>query len=124
MTKKGKAGRDEGVKSLISRFALTMNALLWRADSKADAVSRFSAFSFCTVGMQSAHSFDLDTCKCGASESNTSSPKQPPSVFFPLPASLSAPGKLNLPSCQRSIWGRPLPKWAKGTLLSLLSFPL
>lgn len=65
-----------------------MNVRLWRADSKADAASRFSAFSLRTVGVQSAHSFDLETCKRVASHSNTSSPKQPPSLFF-LPSSFS-----------------------------------
>lgn len=60
-----------------------MNACLWTADSKADAASRFSALSLCTVGVQSAHSFDLETCKCVASYTSTSSLKQPSSFFIP-----------------------------------------
>lgn len=43
-----------------------------------------------------------------------------PLFFPPLRVSLSALWKLNLPSRQQSIWGRPLPKWAKGALLSLV----
>lgn len=101
-----------------------MNTCLWRADSKADAASRFTALSFGTVGVQSAHSFDLETCKRVASHSKhvISETTLTLSLFSSLPVSLSAHWKLNLPSCQQSIWGRPLPKWAKGALLFLLVF--
>lgn len=67
---------------------LTMNTRLWRADSKADAASRFGALSLRTVGVQSAHSSDLETCKCVASHSNTSSPSNLP-LSFPFFLSLS-----------------------------------
>lgn len=105
-------------------LCLAMNARLRRADSKADAASRFTALSLGTVGVQSAHSFDLETCKRVASHSKhvIAETTLTLSLFSSLPVSLSAHWKLNLASRQQSIWGRPLPKWAKGTLLSLLVF--
>lgn len=93
VTKEGEAGNGEKCEVYYQLLCLTMNARLWRADSKADAASRFSALSLYTVGVQSAHSFDLETCTRVASHSNTSSPKQPSLPlflsFFYFPATFS-----------------------------------